>query len=60
MNEFLEFDNETKSVKSINLDDLSIEDLKEYINELDQEIKRVKIEIEKKHKLQQKAQKFFE
>jgi len=60
MNEFLEFDNETKSVKSINLDDLSIEDLKEYINELDQEIKRVKIEIEKKHKLQQEAQKFFE
>ena len=59
MNEFLELDNETKSIKSINLDDLSIEDLKEYTNELDQEIKRVKIEIEKKGKLQQEAQKFF-
>ena len=59
MDDFLEFDSEKKAIKSINLDDLSIEDLKEYINELDQEIKRVKIEIEKKNKLQQVAQKFF-
>ena len=40
MDDFLEFDNEKKSVKSINLDDFSIEDLRKYIKELDEEKKR--------------------
>ena len=32
MNEFLEYDDNKKSIKSINLDDLSIEDLDKYIS----------------------------
>ena len=33
MDDFLEFDSEKKAIKSINLDDFSIEDLRKYINE---------------------------
>ena len=34
MSDFLEFDDEKKTVKSINLDDFSKEDLREYIIKL--------------------------
>ena len=59
MNDFLEFDNEKKSIKLINLDDLSVEDLKAYIEELENEINRVMLEISKKNQFQKDAQKFF-
>jgi len=59
MDDFLEFDNEKKSVKLINLDDLSVEDLKAYIEELENEINRVRLEISKKNQFQKDAQKFF-
>ena len=41
MNEFLEYEQNKKSIKSLNLDDFSIEDLDEYILELNEEIDRV-------------------
>ena len=59
MDDFLEFDNEKKSVKLINLDDLSVEDLKAYIEELENEINRAMLEISKKNQFQKDAQKFF-
>ena len=59
MDDYLEFDSEKKSVNSINLDDFSIEDLKKYISELENEIKRAEAEVIKKNKLQLEAQKFF-
>ena len=59
MDDFLEFDNDKKVVKSINLDDFSVEDLKKYINELENEIKRAEAEVKKKNELQLEAQKFF-
>ena len=59
MDDFLEFEKDTKLLKSINLDDFSIEDLKEYIEQLKEEIMRVKYELEKKHKLQVEAEKYF-
>ena len=60
MSDFLEFDDEKKTVKSINLDDFSIEDLREYIIKLEEEIKRAELEIKKKKKSQEEAKKFFE
>ena len=60
MNDFLEFEKDTKALKSINLDDFSVEDLKEYIDELTKELSRVNIEMEKKAKLQSEAKKFFQ
>ena len=59
MDDYLEFDSEKKAVKSINLDDFSIEDLKKYISELENEIKRAEAEVIKKNKFQLEAQKFF-
>ena len=59
MSEFLEFEKETNAIKSINLDDFSVEDLKKYINDLTNELTRVKVEIEKKVKVQSDAKKFF-
>ena len=59
MDAFLEFDNENKTIKSINLDDFSIEDLKEYIKDLECEVKKAEEEIKKKNKLQEDARKFF-
>ena len=51
MNEFLEYDENKKSIKSLNLDDFSIEDLNKYISELKDEIIRVDLEKNKKEKL---------
>ena len=59
MDDFLEFDNEKKTIKSINLDDFGIEDLKEYIKDLECEVKKAEEEIKKKNKLQEEARKFF-
>ena len=41
MNEFLEYEESKKSIKSLNLDDFSIEDLDKYTSELNDEIDRV-------------------
>jgi len=59
MNDLLEFDNEKKTIKSINFDDFSVEDLVLYLNELNNEIKRTEDEIRKKNKVQEEAKKFF-
>ena len=59
MGDFLEFDDEKKSVKSINLDDFSVEDLRKYIKELENEKKRAELEIKKKNNLLEEAKKFF-
>ena len=59
MNKFFEIDEEKKTIKLLNLDDLSIEDLKKYIFELQLEIERVKIEIKNKGKFKKEAEKFF-
>ena len=59
MDDYLEFKKDTKLLKSINLDDFSIEDLKEYIEQLKREIVRVKSELEKKQKTQIEAEKYF-
>ena len=48
MDDYLEIEKDTITLKSINLDDFSIEDLKEYIEQLKKEIERVKNELEKK------------
>ena len=59
MSNFIEFDESTKILKSINLDDFSIEDLQEYIENLNLEIKRAEEEIKKRIKTKEEAQKFF-
>jgi len=59
MNEFLEFDENRKSIKSLNLDDFSIEDLDKYILELKEEIDRVNMEKVKKKKLISEAENIF-
>ena len=59
MSDYLEYENETKALKSINLNDFSIEDLKEYVDELTKELGRVKIEMKKKLKIQSEAEKLF-
>ena len=41
MTDFFEIDEKQKTVKILNLDDFSIEDLKNYISELQTEIIRV-------------------
>ena len=59
MDDFLEFDIEKKSIKSINLDDFSVENLREYIKYLEKEKKRVDLEIKKKNNFQEEAKKFL-
>jgi len=59
MSNFIEFDEEKKTIKSINLDDYSVEDLKEYIETLIFEISRSKAEIKKRLQTKEEAQKFF-
>ena len=60
MSNFIEFDENTKALKLINLEDFSIEDLEEYILNLVNEQKRAKEEIKKRLKTREEAQKFFE
>ena len=59
MNEFLEYDENKKSIKSLNLDDFSIEDLDKYISELKDEIEKVNLEKIKKKKLKSEAENIF-
>ena len=59
MSNFIEFDENTKAIKSINLEDFSVEDLEEYILDLVNEQKRAKEEIKKRLKTKEEAQKFF-
>ena len=59
MNEFLEYEKNKKSIKSLNLDDFSIEDLDKYTSELKDEINRVNMEKVKKKKLISEAENIF-
>ena len=59
MSDFLEFEENKKTIKKLNLEDLSIENLKEYILELEEEIMRVKGEIELKNNSINEAEKYF-
>ena len=59
MTDFLEFDDQKKTINSLNLDDFSVGDLEKYIKELKTEIKRVEEEIIKKNDLLNTAEKFF-
>ena len=59
MTDFFEIDEKQNTVKILNLDDFSIEDLKKYVSELQTEILRVKDEIKKKENLKIDAEKFF-
>ena len=59
MTDFFEVDEKQKTFKILNLDDFSIEDLQNYISELQTEIQRVKEEIIKKENFKLNAEKFF-
>ena len=59
MTDFFEIDEKQNTVKTLNLDDFSIEDLNNYVSELQTEILRVKDEIKKKENLKLTAEKFF-
>ena len=59
MSNFIEFDENTKAIKSISLEDFSIEDLEEYILNLVNEQERAKEEIKKRLKTKEEAQEFF-
>ena len=59
MIDFFEIDENKNSIKTLNLDDFSVEDLKRYIEELNVEITRVKLEIEKKNSFKKNAEKLF-
>ena len=59
MTDFFEIDEKQKTVKLLNLDDFSVEDLQNYISELQTEILRVQDEIKKKENLKLNAEKFF-
>ena len=59
MNEFLEYEESKKTIKSLNLDDFSVEDLDKYALELKDEINRVNLEKIKKKKLISEAENIF-
>ena len=59
MIDFFEVDEKQKTVRILNLDDFSVEDLQNYIFELQTEILRVQDEIKKKKNLKLNAEKFF-
>ena len=59
MTDFFEVDEKQKTVKILNLNDFSVEDLQNYISELQTEILRVQVEIKKKENLKLNAEKFF-
>ena len=59
MNEFLEYEESKKSIKLLNLDDFSVEDLDKYTSELKDEIDRVNMEKIKKKKLISEAENIF-
>ena len=59
MTDFLEINEKEKAIKRLNLEDLSIDNLKEYISELRKEIKRVEDEIALKESSINEAKKYF-
>ena len=59
MTDFFEIDDAKKTIKTLNLDDFSIEDLEKYISELKSEIERVNLEIKKKYNLKKDAENVF-
>ena len=59
MSDFFEVDEKHKKIKILNLDEFSIEDLNNYIEELNKEILRVKSELRKKHNVKKEAEDFF-
>ena len=59
MVDFIEIEEKKKTIKKLNLEDLSVEDLDKYIDELKEEIERVKIEFKKKSDSKEDAEKFF-
>ena len=59
MTDFFEVDEKQKTVKILNLDDFSVEDLHNYISELQTEMLRVQDEIKMKENLKLNAEKFF-
>tara|TARA_Y100000591_G_scaffold48602_1_gene36911 strand:+ start:646 stop:828 length:183 start_codon:yes stop_codon:yes gene_type:complete len=59
MSDFFEIDETKKTIRNLNLEDFSIEDLNKYIEELKLEVDRVNKEIEKKIKIKSSAENFF-
>ena len=59
MTDFLEINDKEKTVKRLNLEDLSIDNLKEYILELQEEVKRVRDEIDLKLSSINEAENYF-
>jgi len=59
MIDFLEINEKEKTIKSLNLEDLSIVNLKKYIFELQEEIKRAQEEIGQKKSSINEAEKYF-
>ena len=59
MTDFLEINDKEKTIKRLNLEDLSIDSLKEYIFELQEEIKRVRDEIDLKLSSINEAENYF-
>ncbi len=59
MIDFFEIDEKKSSVKILNLDDFSLEDLNKYIAELKEEIIRVETELLKKQNVKREADKLF-
>ena len=59
MTDFLEINEKKKTIKSLKLEDFSIDNLKEYIFELQEEIKRVEKEIGLKESSINEAEKYF-
>ena len=59
MTDFLEINDKEKTIKRLDLKDLSIDNLKEYILELQEEIKRVKGEIGVKVSTINEAENYF-
>ena len=59
MKDFLEINDKEKTIKRLNLEDLSIDNLKEYILELQEEVKRVRDEIDLKLSSINEAENYF-
>ena len=59
MTDFFEIDEKNKTIKILNLDEFSIEDLSKYLKELNKEIERVEVEVKKKISVKKDAEEFF-
>ncbi len=59
MKDFFEIDETNKTINILNLDDLSIEDLRKYLSELQQEVEKVNLEMRRKDSFKKNAEEFF-